>query len=71
MIYKNAKALEVLACIFDSFLRSEKAQPAPDIPEVFMDIFDDISQMPSGSPLFSCSGICCLRRPRIIWYPRP
>ena len=48
MIYKNAKALEVLACIFDSFLKSEKTQPAPDIPEVFMDIFDDISRMPTA-----------------------
>lgn len=48
MIYKNAKALEVLACIFDSFLKSEKTQLAPDIPVVFMDIFDDISQRPTA-----------------------
>lgn len=48
MIYKNAKALEVLACIFDSFLKSEKTQLAPNIPEMFMDIFDDISQNPSA-----------------------
>lgn len=46
MIYKNAKALEVLACIFDSFLRCQKTQMATDIPVVFIDIFNDISEKP-------------------------
>lgn len=46
MIYKNAKALEVLACIFDSFLQCQKTQMAPDIPNIFIDIFNDISEKP-------------------------
>lgn len=46
MIYKNAKALEVLASLFDSFLHSEKTQMAPDIPGNFIEIFNDISGEP-------------------------
>lgn len=48
MIYKNAKALEVLACIFDSFLRAQKTQIASDIPNIFIDIFNDISEKPQA-----------------------
>lgn len=46
MIYKNAKALEVLACLFDSFLHSKKTRMAPDIPNSFIEIFNDISGKP-------------------------
>lgn len=46
MIYKNAKALEVLSCVFDSFLHSQKTQMAPGIPSVFINIFNDISGKP-------------------------
>jgi AraC family transcriptional regulator of arabinose operon len=46
MIYKNAKALEVLACLFDSFLHSQKTQMAPDIPNNFIEIFNEISGKP-------------------------
>lgn len=46
MIYKNAKALEVLACLFENFLCSAKTQMAPNIPNDFIEIFNDISKKP-------------------------
>lgn len=48
MVYKNAKALEVLACLLDGFLKSKKTKMAPDIPRNFMDIFQDIVGQPQA-----------------------
>lgn len=45
-IYKNAKAMEVLACIFNSFLNSEHARITSKVPDVFFEIMDGISKNP-------------------------
>ncbi len=46
MIRKNAKAMEMLACVFDNFLQSDKMEIAPNIPPAFVGIFEDITQNP-------------------------
>ena len=46
MVYKNAKALEILACLFDGFMNSKRAEIAPNIPKNFINIFNDISGQP-------------------------
>ena len=61
MIYKNAKALEVLACIFDSFLQSQKTQMAPDIPDHFIEIFNEVTRKPRADMTLSKLGEMCIR----------
>lgn len=56
IIFKNAKAMEVLACILDSFLQSEKTKIASDVSPVFFDILDDISMEPRADMSLSKLG---------------
>lgn len=46
MIHKNAKAMEILACVFDNFLLSESMEAAFNIPQIFVDIFEDVTSAP-------------------------
>ena len=49
MIYKNAKAMEVLACILDNFLQSENTQMTSEVSKIFLDILNDISVRPHAN----------------------
>lgn len=45
-IYENAKAMEVLACIFNSFLNSSQARITTKVPDVFFEMMDGITKEP-------------------------
>jgi AraC family transcriptional regulator, arabinose operon regulatory protein len=46
LVYRNAKAMEVLACLFEGIMSSGNAQLNPDVPKVFYDILEDITGAP-------------------------
>ncbi len=49
IIFRNAKALEVLASIMDSFVQSEKTKVTPEVPAVFLNILNEVSNAQTSS----------------------
>lgn len=49
LIYKNAKGLEVLACLFENILSSTEAKLEKDIPNLFHEILIDVSKEPKAN----------------------
>lgn len=48
LVYKKAKGLEVLACLFDNIVSSADTKISANVPDVFLNILDDVSKAPKA-----------------------